>query len=252
MGAVWEARGWGRRTGATTLVVFRNTDPGVPMNHTSSATDQRPNVHEMVVIHRVFRRELTALPRLVRRVAEGDTARAGLVVEHLGLILDGLHMHHTGEDAVLWPLLQVRAAPSSALVETMQRQHEVVDGRTGQLRTLAGAWAKAPTALAGEQLAQLVEGLAAALFEHLDLEEREILPLVARHITVEEWHSLGEHGRDEMTFRQLPLMFGAILEDADADERDQMMAQLPVPVRLVLRTLGARRYRRYINRVRAA
>lgn len=222
------------------------------MNPATSALQQRPNVHEMVVVHRVFRRELTALPRLVRRVAEGDAARAGLVAEHLALILDGLHMHHTGEDAVLWPLLHVRAAPSSDLVETMQRQHEVVDGRTEEVRTLATAWAKAPTALGGEQVAQLVEGLATALFEHLDLEEREILPLVARHITVEEWQSLGEHGREAMSFRQLPLMFGAILEDADADDRDQMLAQLPAPVRLVLRTIGARQYRRYINRVRVA
>lgn len=222
------------------------------MNPTVPVTDQRPNVHEMVVIHRVFRREFSALPRLVRRVTEGDTARAGLVAEHLALILDGLHMHHTGEDAVLWPLLQVRAAPSTALVETMQRQHEVVDARTEEVRTLAGAWAEAPTALGGEQLAQLVEGMAAALFEHLDLEEREILPLVAQHITVEEWQSLGEHGRDAMSLKQLPLMFGAILEDADADERAEMLAQLPVPVRLVLRSLGARQYRRYITRVRAA
>ncbi|HVK29898.1 MAG TPA: hemerythrin domain-containing protein, partial [Nocardioides sp.] len=206
------------------------------MNDTMSTTAQRPNVHEMVVVHRVFRRELSALPRLVRRVEDGDRARSAVVAEHLALILDGLHMHHTGEDAVLWPLLQERAAPSAALVETMQRQHEVVDGRTLEVRTLAARWAPGPTALAGEQLAQLVEDLATALFEHLDLEEREILPLVARHVTVEEWQSLGEHGRDEMTVKQLPLMFGAILEDADADERDHMMAQLPVPVRLLLRT----------------
>lgn len=34
----------------------------------------------------------------------------------------------------------------------------------------------------GEQVALLVESLAEALFEHLDLEEREILLLVARHV----------------------------------------------------------------------
>lgn len=212
----------------------------------------RPDVHEMVVVHRVFRRELAALPHLVRTVAVRDAARARVVAEHLNLILDGLHMHHTGEDAVLWPLLQVRAAPSTALVETVQRQHQVVDDRTDEVRSLGALWAQAPTQVLGEQLAHLVDELAAALFEHLDLEEREILPLVARHLTVEEWQSLGEHGRDEMSSRQLPLMFGAILEDADADERDKMMAQLPVPVRWFLRTVGARQYRRYITRVRAA
>ncbi|WP_345342614.1 hemerythrin domain-containing protein [Rhodococcus olei] len=222
------------------------------MKVVSPTTQSRPDVNEMVVIHRAFRREFTALPKLIRAVAEGDTARAALVAEHLTLILDGLHMHHTGEDAVLWPLLQVRAAPSTALVETMQHQHELVDGRTEEVRTQSGVWAQAPTSIGGEQLAQLVDDLAAALFEHLELEEREILPLVSRHITGEEWQSLGDHGRDAMSTRQLPLMFGAILEEADADERGRMLAQLPAPVRLILRTMGARQYRRYITRVRAA
>ncbi|MGW5076564.1 hemerythrin domain-containing protein [Rhodococcus sp. NPDC004095] len=222
------------------------------MNVISPAAPSRPDVNEMVVIHRVFRREFTALPTLIRAVAEGDAARARLVAEHLALILDGLHMHHTGEDAVLWPLLQVRAAPSTALVETMQHQHGIVDSRTEEVRTQSAIWAQAPTPIGGEQLARTVEGLAAALFEHLELEEREILPLVLCHITVEEWQSLGDHGRDAMSARQLPLMFGAILEEADADERGRMLAQLPIPVRLFLRTVGARRYRRYITRVRAA
>ena len=222
------------------------------MKVASTPAPSRPDVHEMVVIHRVFRRELTALPRLIRTVAAGDTTRAGVVAEHLSLILDGLHMHHTGEDAVLWPLLQVRAAPSTALVETMQRQHEAVDGVTDEVRALAATWARDAAEPTGQQLAHLVEALAAALFEHLDLEEREILPLVARHVTVEEWQSLGEHGRDEMSARQLPLMFGAILEEADDDERAKMMAQLPAPVRWFLSTIGARQYRRYITRVRSA
>lgn len=222
------------------------------MNVISPAAPAHPDVNEMVVIHRVFRREFTALPTLIRAVAEGDVARAVLVAEHLTLILDGLHMHHTGEDAVLWPLLQVRAAPSTALVETMQHQHGIVDSRTEEVRTQSAIWAQAPTPIGGEQLARTVEGLTAALLEHLEIEEREILPLVLCHITVEEWQSLGDHGRDAMSARQLPLMFGAILEDADADERGRMLAQLPIPVRWFLRTVGARRYRRYITRVRAA
>ncbi|MGW0017447.1 hemerythrin domain-containing protein [Rhodococcus sp. NPDC003382] len=222
------------------------------MTAISPASPSLPDVNEMFVIHRVFRREFTALPKLIRAVAEGDTTRARLVAEHLTLLLDGLHMHHTGEDAVLWPLLQVRAAPSTALVETMQHQHGIVESRTEGVRAQNAAWAQAPTPIGGEQLARTVEGLAAALFEHLELEEREILPLVSCHITVEEWQSLGDHGRDAMSPRQLPLMFGAILEEADDDERARMLGQFPIPVRLFLRTVGARLYRRYITRVRAA
>ena len=211
-----------------------------------------PDVHEMVVIHRVFRREFAAIPGLVRRVRDGDAARAGTVAAHLGLILAGLHMHNTGEDAVLWPLLLERATPQVALVETMERQHERVDAYAGQVAPLAAAWSADPSAIRGEQLARLVEQFAEALVEHLDLEEREILPLVSRHLTAAEWDSLGEHGKDAMSSRQLPLMFGAILEDADPGERERMLAHLPGPIRVVMRTIGARQYRRYIRRVRAA
>lgn len=220
------------------------------MSHTVHAT-ARPDVQEMVVIHRVFRRELTALPVLVRQVGPGDTQRAALVAQHLRLIMAGLHMHHTGEDEVLWPLLLERATPSTELVRTMQEQHERVDLGAEQVAPLVAAWVAAPTPVRGEQLARQVEDFGAALFEHLDLEEREILPLVTRHISVAEWDSLGEHGKDAMTPRQLPLLFGAILEDADEGERQRMLAHLPGPVRLVLTTVGAWQYRRYITRVRA-
>ena len=219
---------------------------------TATHTGPRPDVNEMVVIHRVFRREFAAVPQLVRRTPAGDTARARVVADHLRLIMGGLHMHHTGEDVVLWPLLLQRATPSTELVETMQRQHPRVDEYAAQLAPLAEAWSRGPTAVRGEQLAQLVEQFAESLLEHLDLEEREILPLVTRHISASEWDSLGEHGKDSMSARQLPLMFGAILEEADDEERQRMLSHLPAPLRVVMRTIGARQYRRYITRVRAA
>jgi hypothetical protein len=211
-----------------------------------------PDVNEMIVIHRVFRREFGALPRLIRAVPDGDTARAAVVGHHLELVAGGLHMHHTGEDALLWPLLLERAAPDRALVETMQRQHEQVEAYNAQVEAVLPEWTSGASAVRGEQLARLVEDLTTALLEHLDLEEREILPLVSEHITVEEWNSLGEHGRDRMPKRMLPLLFGSILEDADDGERARMLAALPAPVRLLVRTVGMRQYRRYISRVRAA
>jgi hemerythrin-like domain-containing protein len=219
---------------------------------TTTSTHRQPDVHEMIVVHRVFRREFTMLPALVRGVREGDRRRANVVGGHLQLILAGLHQHHTGEDEVLWPRLLERAAPDRALVETMQAQHERVDAYVQQAESLLADWTAAASVVRGEQLARVVEDFAAALFEHLDLEERAILPLCLRHITVEEWNSLGEHGRDAMSLRQAPVIFGAVLEEADAAERAAMLAAFPAPVRFLLRTLGALQYRRYITRVRAA
>ncbi len=217
---------------------------------TTTATSQKPDVNEMRVIHRVFRRELAALPELVRRVRDGDLDRAEVVGGHAAFLLNALHIHHTGEDENLWPLLLERAAPSAELVSTMQAQHERVHESIDQCQELLGHWRPDPDPSVGEQLASAVERLNEALFEHLDQEEREILPLAEEHVSVAEWARLGEHGRGSMSRDQLPIMFGAILEDADPTERADMLAQVPAPIRLVLRTLGARQYRRYISRVR--
>lgn len=216
----------------------------------TTRTTDRPWVHEMVIVHRAFRREFRLLPQLVREVADGDRERARVLADALRLVLGGLHHHHTGEDDILWPALLERAAPSTGLVETMQAQHATVERHIDELPPLLEAWEAAPTRAGAARLADVLDRLADALCEHLDLEEREILPLAERHVTVAEWNSLGEQGIDEMDQKQLPIIFGAILEECTPEERRAMLAKLPRPVRLVVRTVGAWQYRRYVTRVR--
>ncbi len=219
---------------------------------TTTHTDHRPDVHEMVVVHRAFRRESAAAAGYLRTTPEGDTQRAKIVADHLQLCLAGLEMHHTGEDVILWPLLLERAAPSTGLVETMMAQHHAVDGHIEAITPALTAWAANPTRAGGEHLAQLFERLTTALVEHLDLEEREILPLASRHVTAAEWNRMGEHGKDSMSPSQLPIMFGLVLEDADDEERAKMLGNLPLPIRLLLRTVGAWQFKRYVRRLRVS
>ncbi|HEX3931926.1 MAG TPA: hemerythrin domain-containing protein [Nocardioides sp.] len=215
-----------------------------------TTTTEKPDVNQMRVIHRVFRRELGAVPDLVRRVPDGDIPRAAVVGKHATFLLTGLTIHHTGEDENLWPLLLARAAPSVDLVKTMQEQHERVHEDLDKAHGLLPGWQRAPDAESGERLAAAFEQLGSDLVEHLDQEERDILPLAEEHVSVAEWGKLGEHGRDSMAKSELPIMFGAILEDADPEESAKMLSLLPPPIRLFMRTVGARQYRRYICEVR--
>ena len=219
------------------------------MTQTTSPTSLI-DVHDMVVVHRAFRRELGALPSLVRAVRPGDTARAGVVAAHARMILKGLHLHHTSEDDLLWPLLLERCPPDAELVERMEAQHSAVDGHLQQLAPALARWEAEARPAVGEEVAATFEALHAALVEHLDEEEREILPLAARHVSQQEWSRLGEAGVEKMTRQQLPLFFGAALEEADPAERRDFLGVLPLPVRLLARTLFAWQYRRYISRVR--
>jgi hemerythrin-like domain-containing protein len=217
---------------------------------TETSTAPLTDVHDMVVVHRVFRRELRLIPELVRAVAPGDTARAAVLANHGRLILDGLHGHHTGEDELLWPKLLERCAPDAELVHRMEEQHERVHDALEQLHPALDRWEAEARPAVTEEVAAGFDRLRVALLEHLDDEERYILPLAARHITQAEWNELGEHGTKKTKKSLLPILFGAITEEATPEERAEMLAVVPPPVRFLLKTVFARTYVRYINRVR--
>lgn len=221
-------------------------------NTANAAPEQLTNVHDMYIVHRVFRREFVLVPQLVRQVAAGDTARAAVVAGHARLVLGGLDMHHTGEDMLLWPKLLERATPSADLIHRMERQHHRVEELIEQLGESLDRWEAEARPAVRDEVAATFDEFREALFEHLDEEERYILPLAERHITQAEWNGLGEHGMEKVDKRQLPVLFGAMLEEADPAERKQMLKLVPPPVRLLVRTVFAWQYRRYITRVRTA
>jgi hypothetical protein len=132
----------------------------------------------------------------------------------------------------------------------MEAQHEQVEDLTGRLGPALDRWEVEARPAVGEEVASLVEALRAVLVEHLAEEEREILPLAQRHVTQAEWSQLGEHGKGQMALRDLPLLFGSLLEECSPEERTMMLHIVPLPVRLLLQTVFARRYRRYVSEIR--
>jgi iron-sulfur cluster repair protein YtfE (RIC family) len=217
---------------------------------TETAHQTLIDVHDMVVAHRAFRREFRLLPPLVRAVAPGDTARAAVLAGHGRMLLTGLHLHHSSEDLLLWPKLLERCTPDAELVHRMEAQHQRVHDALEMLGPALDRWEAEARPAVTEEVAAGVEALHAALVEHLDEEEREILPLAARHLTQREWDELGEHGVKGMRKQDLPIMFGAVAEETTPEERANLFAVVPWPVRILLRTVFVRQYRRYVSRVR--
>ncbi|MGY1714879.1 hemerythrin domain-containing protein [Geodermatophilus sp. SYSU D01106] len=221
------------------------------MTHTAPAPAvPMADVRDMYVVHRAFRRELRLVPGLVRAVAPGDTARAAVLAAHTRMFLQGLHLHHTAEDDLLWPKLLERCPPDAALIGRMEEQHAEVERLTEALGPALDRWEAEARPAVAEEVAGTVDALREVLLVHLEEEEREILPLARRHVTQEEWSQLGEHGKGQMAARHLPLLFGALLEECDPEEREMMLHVVPWPVRVLLRTVLAGRYRRYVSRVR--
>lgn len=218
---------------------------------TTASTTERTDTWDMIVVHRVFRREFRMAPAQVRAVAPGDTTRAGNISDHLGNLAMGLHHHHTGEDELLWPLMLARASMHADLINRMEAQHERLHAPLARMEELLPRWRARALAADRDALADVLAEVSAALDEHLADEEREILPLVEEYITPAEWQALGERGREVLPKGKMALVFlGAILEEATPVEKKRFLAELPAPVRLLWRLAGERVYAKACERIR--
>ena len=216
----------------------------------TTTTSDRPDTHQMVVGHRVFRREFRLLPTLIRAVQDGDTARARVLAEHAGDVTAALHVHHSSEDEVLWPRLLDRVSLHAELVHRMQQQHEQIGAHLERIESLLPVWGKTAGPSEGDVLAATFSDASVEVEKHLDEEERDILPLVAAHLTGSEWDELAERMHASMPRDRMLKFFGMVLEDATPEEQRQMMSALPLRARVLWRLIGRRKYQGMVRSVR--
>src|SRR3954451_5822365 len=168
------------------------------------------DTRDMVVVHAALRREFRLAPTAVRR-AEDDRRQARRVARHLHDLTSILANHHDGEDRLLWPKLRARVAERvTAIVAAMEQQHESIHALLAAVDAQAPGWAAHPAPAARAGLADLLERLSAALDEPLDAEEREVLPLAARHLSESEWQELEKDGVRETPRSRMPFLAGMV------------------------------------------
>lgn len=229
---------------------MKTTQPGTARAPRAGRSTARPHTHEMVVIHRGLRREARLLVELTAAVAPGDTARARLLGDHFRDYRLGLTGHHHGEDAYLWPPLMARVDLEADLVLRMEGQHERVAASLAAADEALPAWERRAGEAERDTLVSLLAEHRTVLREHLDDEEESLLPLAARHLSVDEWDRLGEHFLTSTPKPKLLVFLGMVLEDADRAERAAMLAGLPLAGRLLWRTVGRPAYARRVRAVR--
>lgn len=208
------------------------------------------DVRMMIVAHTSFRRELGLSPHAVRNVPHGNHRRVAEVAEHVDLFLSLVHHHHTIEDELLWDRLLDRVPGELApLVHTMESQHEAVAGLLTQTTAAVGQWRATAAQGDADTLVEVLSCLISALFEHLDLEEARLLPIMARHITEQEWAEFTARGMESIPKRQMFLGFGMMLYEGEPEVIALEMRSVPWPVRALLPVLGRRSFRRYAKRI---
>jgi hypothetical protein len=208
------------------------------------------DVRDMAIVHRTFRTAYAESARLVRAAPTPSPARVTFLADHIDFAIAALHIHHEGEDELLYPKLIERVPDQAPMTEAVEHEHQLVGGALDAASAACAAWRKRPSAETGEALAAALDQLNSVAQRHLDDEEQKVVPLAAVTLTQKEWDALGKHGVGQIPRNKRGLAFGMILEPLGEADRAYMMRSLPAPVRMLYPFLIERPWKKYASTLR--
>jgi hypothetical protein len=200
----------------------------------------------MLAAHAAFRRDLRQLARAAAFADLPDPGRRASVQAGWELFKRQLHLHHTAEDAIVWPALRERLAPSDhaqSVLDAMESEHQQIDPLLAAVDD-AFARAEAGHRAAAGAVGDAADALAASLAGHLAHEERDGLPLIGEALTSAEWRSVGFKIVRKNGLSAGGEMFAWLADGADPDQAAAAIGTLPPPARLAYRAIWRPRYRR--------
>ena len=225
------------------------SEPATP-DGLSAVNPPLVDVRDMIVVHTAMLREFRLASAAVHRVPAGNTRSARRVDAHLQLLCDLLHHHHSGEDELLWPPLRAVLPPAGqALLDDAEDQHAGIDHALEQLNTARTRWVADTTDLAAAALVAALHRLHELLAEHLDTEERTLLPLAAANLTAAQWAAVGAAGAASVPKAKMLLVFGMFAYEGDPQVLADMLRPAPTPVRLLVPLAAPRVYARHAARI---
>jgi hemerythrin-like domain-containing protein len=188
------------------------------------------DTRDMLAVHDVFKKAFGDAPGQLASVSDGDAQRARYLADYLGEVLWLLHAHHAGEDEILFPLLSRRAPEERELFSRMEAQHAALLSSLQAAESAAERFGRSGSAVDGQALAGACKSLREALVEHLDQEEKDVLPIAARCVSPPEWGALPAHALSHYEGTRVWLPFGLVLEAMSDAMREDLLAHVPPPV----------------------
>ena len=200
----------------------------------------------MLAAHAAFRRDLALLAQAATFADLPDPGRRASVQAGWELFKRQLHLHHTAEDAIVWPALRERLTGSDqaqSVLDAMEAEHQQIDPLLAAVDDAFGRAGDGHRADAGA-IGDAADALARSLTGHLTHEERDGLPLIGVALTSAEWRRVGFRIVRQNGLSAGGEMFAWLADGADPDQAAAAIGTLPPPARLVYRAIWKPRYNR--------
>lgn len=129
-------------------------------------------------------------------------------------------------------MVRGRVDLADAYADRMEHQHQKIGAALHDVRARLDPWAGDPTAEASAGLATSLSRLLDVLVPHLDEEERDVVPVIARCVTEEEWENFRQKAFEKFQRVQRPIAMGAAaVRDPDRRRPDLTSADDQLAVR---------------------
>jgi hypothetical protein len=177
----------------------------------------------MYVGHDAFARDLDRLVAADQGRLDTPEARATWTT-----FAEMLHVHHSAEDASLWPPLRaaVTAKQDLDLLDAMEAEHAGIDPR---LEAVGRGFEDGDLGQVADNVSQLRTELRA----HMLHEENEALPLLERTLGAEGWAAFGAAARKQGGMKVAATMLPWSLDGASPERVTAILALMPMPARLI-------------------
>ena len=150
----------------------------------TTATKLPADTRMMNIVHNALRRDLARAQQVLHAAAPPVHAQRVALADHLIWMMQFLHMHHSGEDRGLWPLVCQLNPAARPLLDAMAADHAGIATEIERVIATATEYRTEPAAR--EELSSCLDALAQVLLPHLRREEDDMMPVVAATLTQRE------------------------------------------------------------------
>lgn len=196
----------------------------------------------MGVVHDALRRDLIRVRTALTASSPAPGQRIALA-DHVVWMMDFLHEHHHNEDSWLWPFVRERNPAAQPLLDSMEADHHVIEPRVADVRAAAHEYRNNTSPTSANRLADALDALKPPLFDHLDREEKEAMPVVSNAITNREWQRLeNKHNVRGKSLSQLATEGHWLADSLDPPRYAVLIQLVPAPVRAIILKAYRRKY----------
>lgn len=200
--------------------------------------DPQPDLTGFALIHRALRSGAAMLAgvfaHLDHPAASVDRTRRREIARFAGHVLYELHGHHVKEDEVLWPVIAACAGPHidlEPLTDDHTELQQLIDTATSAVRGLDTDWHAAVAVLA-----PTFAELSADLDAHIADEEDAVFPVMRRYVSKDDFARCERMFQKGSSFAHLRFVLPWLMDQCSDAERAELLADAPLPLRLLLRT----------------